>query len=181
MDLTNLNVQRQLKPKIEEVLPFYLDAEELETALKFIEHMRNNKMNPRFAGVHSTWNCSFKGKVICYIRLGRKWIGKAKVDKVKWEVSPNLKHLSDYESQITDLSLKNAIWDSFSYCGTCNNGCSPGKNRTFLGKDFTGLCNGMLYSGRLPIGFVNPDEVAFTQIKALLEFEANARKMTVDS
>ena len=172
-DITNLKVQRELKPKIEDVLPYYLNDNELATAQSFIVYLRADKMNPRWAGVHSTWNCNYKGKIICYIRLGRKWLGKA--DNVKWEISPNLINMSEYENEIIDENMQNYIWDGLAHCRACNNGCAPGAEKTILGKDCTGLCNGMFYSGRFPISFVNPDETAINCIKKLLELEKQAR------
>ena len=179
-NILTLATQRNLKPKIEDVIPHFLDNEELKTALNFIAHLRASKMNPRWAGVHNTWNCNYKGKVICYIRLGAMWLGKA--DNVKWEISPNLIHIKAYESEIIDENMQNYIWDGLApYCRSCinTNGlareCAPGTNRTILGRDFIGLCNGMFLSGRHPISFVNPDELALNCIKRLLELEKQAR------
>jgi len=84
--------------------------------------------------------------------------------------------MSEYENEIIDENMQNYIWDGLAYCHACNNGCSPGAAKTILSKDLTGLCNGMFYSGRFPISFVNPDETAISCIKKLLELEKQARK-----
>ena len=84
-------------------------------------------------------------------------------------------NMNTYENEIIDENMENHIWDGLSYCHSCNNGCSPGMNMIILKKEFTGLCNGMSFSGRLLISFVNPDNAAFSCIKRLLELEKQAR------
>jgi len=178
-EILTLKTQRELKPKIEDVLPYFLDSEELETALNFIAHLRTNKMNPRWAGVHNTWNCNYKGKTICFIRLGTTWHA-TNSGNVKWEVSPNLININAYEKEIIYENMQNYIWDGLVYCKSCINanglqrGCSPGANKTVLEKDITGLCSGF-FNGRKPISFVNPDGTAIICIKRLLELEKQAR------
>ena len=186
-EILTLKAQREQKPPIEDVLPYFLDGEELNAGLDFISYLRANKLNPRWAGVHSTWNCNYKGKTICYIRLGRKWLGKA--DNVKWEVSPNLTYIGEYEDEIIGTNMQNYVWEGLSHCRACNNGCAPGANKAILGKNFTGLCYGMLgvhhpdgrFFGRLPISFVNPNKAAIDCIKKLLKLEQEARMKQLGS
>ena len=179
-DITTLQFQRENKPNIEDVLPHYLDGKELEAALKFIADLRASKMNPRWAGVHNTWNCSYKGKIICFIRLGAIWHAARKVDKIKWEIAPNLINISAYENEIIDENMQNYIWDGLAYCKSCINSdglmrkCFPGVNKTVLKKDIVGICGGF-YGGRIPISFQNPDETAINIINRLLELEKLAR------
>ena len=179
-ELTQLHVQQKLKPDIEDVIPYYLDGKELETALNFIAHLRTEKIKPRWAGVHSTWNFNYKGgKTICFIRLGRTWHAKES-GKIKWEVSPNLINISAYENEIIDKNMQNYIWDGLVYCKSCirANGlhqeCSPGVNKIVLKKDVTGICRGF-FGFRKPISFQNPDEAALNCIKKLIELEKQAR------
>ena len=177
MDILTLKGQRELKPKIEDVLPYFTDGEELETAINFISHLRVNKINLKWAGVHNFWNSKNKGKNICYVKLGNSWIGRKLPGSevtVKWEVILNLLHMSEYENKIIGENMQNYIWNGFAYCRACNNGCSPGVNKTILGKDFTGLCHGMFFT-RFVISFVNPDETSIENIKKLLEWEKHAR------
>ena len=176
-DILSLGVQRELKPKIEDLLPYFVSGEEAETAAGFVSHLRENKISLRWAGVHNFWNAKTKGKNICYVKLGGSWIGRKLPGTevtVKWEVILNLLHMSEYESKIIGENMQDYIWDGFAYCRACNNGCSPGVNRTILGRDFTGLCHGMFYT-RFVISFTNPDEAAIENIKMLLEWEKQAR------
>ena len=137
-------------------------------------------MNPRWAGVHNTWNCNYKGKTICFIRLGTTWHAK-KVGKIKWEISPNLININAYENEIIDENMQNYIWDGLVYCKSCINSnglmrdCSPGLNKIVLKKNISGICVGF-FNGRKPISFQNPDEEAINIIKRLLELEKQARE-----
>ena len=173
-DVTDLRVQREIKPKVEDVLPYYLDNEMMESALLFMDYLREHKMNPRWAGVHNAWKYVYKGKPVYYIRLGKEWVRET--ENVKWVVTLYLNHLSEYEDFILREGWQNIIWDDLHYCRNCNNGCAPGTDRTIIGREFHGLCNGILYSGRFPVNFVNPDETASFRMKKLLELEINARK-----
>ena len=79
-ELTHLHMQRVIKPKVEDVLPYFLDEEMIGIALGFVAHLRAIKMNPRWAGVHNAWRANNKNrnKVIRF-RAGSK--KNAKVDK----------------------------------------------------------------------------------------------------
>ena len=179
-EILTLKTQKELKPKIDDVLPYFFENDELETALNFIAYLRANKLNPRWSGVHNTWSSSCKGKVICFIRLGAIWHAEKKVDKIKWEIAPNLINIDSYENKIIENNIQNYIWDGLAYCQSCVNsdgmmrGCSPGINKTVLKKDITSICGGF-YNGRKPISFQNPDETVINHIKKLLEWEKHAR------
>ena len=176
-DILTLGGQRETKPKIEEVMPHFLGGEELESALNFVAHLRANKTNLIWAGVHNFWNAKSKGKNVCYTKLGGSWIGRklpgTEVD-VRWEVELNLMNMSAYEDKIIAENMQEYIWNGFAHCRSCGNGCPPGVDKTILGRDFTGLCNGMFYT-RFIISFVNPDEAALDVIKKLIEWEKQAR------
>ena len=179
-EILTLKTQRELKPNIEDILPYFIDSTELEIASDFITHLRGNKMNPRWAGVHNTWNCNYKGRIICYIRFGVTWHAKWKSDNIKWEISPNLININAYEDEIILENLQSYIWDGLVYCKSCVNSdgamreCSPGATKTVLKKDIIGICGGF-FNGRKPISFQNPDKTAIGHIKRLLELERQAR------
>ena len=178
-DVTLLHVQREIKPKVESVLPFYLDGEMLKLALDFVAYLRAEKMNPGWAGVHNAWRATSKGKPICYIRLGKEWIRDTEkkwvinTKNLKWLVIPYLDHMNDYADKINE-DWKKIIWDDLRNCVNCAYGCSSraAKTVTVLGKDFSGLCPGFINK----VSFVNPDEAAIKIIKRLLELEREERK-----
>lgn len=172
-NITRLEVQRKIKPMIEEVIPEYLDGDIKKTALDFILHLRENKMKPAWA-IHNGWKSIYKGKPIYYIRLGKEWVNNSK--NVKWVVTPYLNHIKTYEEAIINEGWQNLVWDNLHYCRSCNNGCAPGASMTVLGKELTGLCYGTLYSGRFPVSFVDPGETMVYYIKRLLDIEKQARE-----
>jgi len=173
-DITTLHVQREIKPKIEDVLPFFANGETLETALDFIDYLRAKKMNPAWAGVHNAWKCNCKAKPICYIRLNCKLQNENR--HAKWAVTPYFMNISDYEDKIIKAGWQDLIWNGLWRCKSCGNGCPPGVNKTILGKELKSLCHGNFYSGRNWVWFYDPDEMTISQIKTLLDWEKEARK-----
>jgi len=61
--------QRKSKPKIEQILPIYLDENTLRKAMDFVVFLKENKMNPGWRSPNS-WCVSCKGKVVAYIKIG---------------------------------------------------------------------------------------------------------------
>jgi len=181
-DLTILRVQRELKPKIEDVMPFYLDGEELKTALDFVAYLRTNKMSPTWAGVHNSWTYSYKGKGLYNIMLRTTNILFVHYDEgKKWFIEPYLRNLSKYDDKILDVELQCCLWDNVSHCrnflmGGCNyHGCAPGMSKTIAGKAFNNICSAHASVGRRVMVAYDPSEATIDCIKKLLEFEREAR------
>ena len=181
------------KPKLEELIPDYLDGDMKKTALDFIAYMRANKMPPAYRP-SLRYKCNYKGSGICTISLPRtfgnpnpysdnefaqEWMSQENI-KNNWVVIPQLDHLSWYEDKI-DEKMKNIIWDkkNIYFCNGCwasnpnfpepRESCGPRPVKTIFGKEFKGLC------GRGFFWFFNPDETTIGCIKKLLELEQMAR------
>jgi len=121
------------RPKLEDLIPRYLDGEKLVIALDFVAYMRANKTPPAHRP-SLRYKCNYKSKNICTISLPREWTnGNPYVDNEfaqawmsqenitnNWIVIPQLNHLSEYANQI-DEAMKNIIWDPKNIC-FCN-GC----------------------------------------------------------
>ena len=182
------------KPKLEELIPEYLDGGMRKTALDFVAYMRENKMAPAYRP-SLRYKCNYKGKGICTISLPRKfpnpnpyydnefaqtWMSNEHIHKNNWVVIPQLDHLSEYENLI-DEGMKNIIWDTKNmyFCNGCwasnpnypepRESCGPRPVRSIFSREFAGLC------GRGFFWFFNPDEAAIRCIKRLLELEQQAR------
>ena len=175
-EITLLHVQRKLKPKIEDVIPEYLDGDMEKNAIDFITYMQENKMVLRWAGVHNAWKANYKSKPICYVRLADgnnpAWLSSAK--NAKLTITPYLNNINKYQERIINEDWQDSIWDNLYYCKVCGNGCAPGKDKIILGKEFKGLCNGIFYC-RFSVSFVNPDDITISRIKKMLEWEKQAR------
>ena len=187
-DLTNLHVQRELKPKIEDVTPHFLDGAAARNALDFVAFLRANKMSPAWAGVHNQWKSASKGKNICRISFD-PWPPER---NAKWTVTAYLQHANQYEDVIIAEGLQPLLWDNVFYCvqkpkdsppaevlrqyalsPPCNLwGCAPGKDVTICGKQLTNVC---CNTNRQYYWVYDPDEAALEGIKRLLQLERQAR------
>ena len=170
-DITNLYVQRKMRPKVEDVVPLIVDGKNQKNALGLIAWLRKNKMAPGWSGVHNAWDAKCKGKTICKISLRSD--GWAINDtKGTWHVELYLKNMKQYEDLILSEGLQDIILSRLHGCKYCLSGtkhCVGGFDRTILGKKFNGICNS-LYPG-----IFDPDKAMIANIKKLLEFEQKAR------
>jgi len=172
-DITLLSVQKVIKPKIEDVIPEILKGTAKKTALDFIAYLRENKMNPAWT-LHNAWKAMYKGKPICYIRLGWAFGKGEDNDNGKWEVTPYLNYINDYEYIIINEGLQNIIWDNLCFCKSCGNNCAGSVERIILGKEIKNLCGGIIFN-RFPVPVANPDDTDINNIKKLIELEKKAR------
>jgi hypothetical protein len=156
-----------------------LNGDKLEAASDFAAYLRAEKLNPVWAGIHNAWKAVYKGKPLLYIRLDcRLW--NANIN-AKWVITPYLINLDSYEDEIIKEGLQDMVLSGFWYCKVtvngeyCGNRCARAADKTILGKDLKGLCNGNFYSGRNWVWYYDPDEKTIESIKRLLEFEKQAR------
>ena len=171
-DITLLKVQRELKPKIEDVIPKYLDGDMKETALAFAEYMQQIKMPLRWAGVHNAWRALYKGKAICYVRFPRGENDNERANG-KWVINPHLYNFDTYADIILSEGLQDFIWDNVFYCMFCRTPCygsPPGKDVVVLGKEIKSVC-----FGRQPTWVYDPVEADIEILKRLLQLEQQAR------
>ena len=162
-DITLLSVQKILKPKIEDVIPAYLDGYVKESALDFIAYMRKNKMQPTWLS-HNTWKVNYKGKGICSIRLPKNYFPYK-----YWVICPHIsrwnKLISSYdlfEDQIVSDGSQSIVWDNVNICRSCAN-CGPGWDMSFLGKEFNNVCH------NIPVWYCDPNEAEINFIKKILD------------
>ena len=185
------------RPKLEELIPTYLDRGKTEIALGFIECLRANKMPPAYRP-SLRFKCDFKGKGICTISLPREWTNgnpyrdnefaqpwmSQEDTRNNWIVIPSLDRFGEYESRIGEdtksriLDVRNmyrcnGCWASNPNFPNPRETCGPRPVRAILGREFEGLC------GRAFFWFYNPDEATINCIKELLEFETAARVMAI--
>jgi len=179
-NITELSAQKELKPKIEDVLPCYISGEKLDNALSFISYLRANKMKPTWAGIHNAWKSTYKGKAICYIRLfNDSWKNSShlrdKYGKHSWVITPYIEeNMAIYSETILNEGLQDFIWTNVHHCMRCRVPCHgknpPHKDVMVLGKEVTGLCH-----GRPLVWAFDPNKVALDSMKRLLELEQCAR------
>lgn len=137
-----------------------------KSALDFIAHMRENKVNPAWASFTNALKAISKGKPICYIRLN----GNSDCDEHSWVITPYLLNIDKYENIIINEGIQNYIWDNVHHCMVCRVPCIP-TDRMILGKEIKDTCG-----GRQPFWFHDPNEATISCIKRILELEKMARK-----
>jgi len=174
-----LQEQKKNKPKIEDVIPDYLDGEMKKAALDFARHMQENKMPLRWAGFTNAWKAACKSQCICYVRLR----GNSDVPSDGnsggrlWVVTPYLDHMHEYEGTVLREGVQNIIGNNVFHCQRCfpekypeGRPCVPGRNMTLLGKEVNGICR-----FRRPVWVWDPGKAAIDGVKKLLELEQKAR------
>ena len=176
-DITLLCVQKIQKPRIEDVIPAYLNGDMKKTALAFATWMHENKMPLKWAGLHNAWKAMCKGKAICYVRLYNDgWSNsehlKNMYGKHLWVITPYLSNLNSYAETVINENMQNFIWDNVHHCMFCRTPCHgnpPGKDVIVLGKDIKSIC-----IGRQLVWAFDPDEAAMNTLKRLLILEQQA-------
>ena len=174
-----LRVQKVEKPRIEDVIPKYLDGDIKKDALNFAVYLLENKMKLAWA-VTNGWKVMHKGKVIGYIRLPMyesHFRNLKQVEETDWKESwvftPYLHNLSKYEDLVIAQNLKEFVLNGLHYCVPClHRFCAT--ERTIFGNKTKNLCLGDLYGG-MALWYVNPKEAEISCLKKLLEFEIQAR------
>jgi len=174
-DMTDLKVQRALRPKIEAVIPLCVAVENQKNALDFVAWLRANKMTPGWSGVHNAWNAKSKGSTICKISLRNNgWDYIEGGENYTWKIKLYLDNRDKYEELIINESLQHVIWDGIYECiGTCLGGTKPcigGNDYTVYGKVFKGVCGHSFYRE-----IFDPGEAMLNSIKQLLAFEKQTR------
>jgi len=152
-----LHVQRSLKPKIEDLVPDYLNDAMKQSALDFIVYLRVNKMQPVWQSTN-TWRANHKGQQVCTVRLSEN----------SWCVAPRISRWNKlissynmYEKQITEEGLKETVLANINYCRSCAN-CGPGWTMDFFGKDHENVCH------NVPVRYTDPGDTEIHCIKRIL-------------
>ena len=160
--------QKNVRPKIEDVLTNVLEGDVLKNAQDFLAYIKENKMTPSWASANS-WKVSYKGKGVCYIRLpGTAWYA---LDAGYWHLSVFAqydKHLCEFilgESEAVKALVDNHVANS-EPCG----GCMPGVDRKLACKEFKSIAS------CTSINMKNPDDNFLAFAKRLVALRRDAIK-----
>jgi len=161
--MTLYQAHMKTRPKIEDIIPEFIDGGLQKQLLNLAAWMQENKMKIGIAGAN-LWSAKCKGKSIFGVALGRSYGRDNKI----WGVSLNLNNLTEYEDDVINEGLQGIVWDYIRYCAHCS-GCAPGIDTVLLGKEFKNICPGLIL-------FINdPDETMLNGVKRLIELEKQAR------
>ncbi|MCL2546758.1 MAG: hypothetical protein FWE06_06135 [Oscillospiraceae bacterium] len=123
----------KIKPQAEDAVTLHLDGETAQSALDFIEFMKENKMSLKHtSGRH--WKASYKSKGVCYMLIDENgWILRfSQFTRERWFV--------DYEHCITDAGLKEFILSKINPRNCPDRDCGISRNKMILGKTFDEVC-----------------------------------------
>jgi len=189
-DLTNLHVQRKLRPKIEDVIPIMVSEDNQQNALDFVAWLRENKMSPCWVPrLQNTWNVNCKGRMLC--RIGH-------TKRNDWMCTLYLTNIERYEGIILSENLQDFVWDRVTFCVFARNmdrpadapeikrvasmGAPPGTTCkwkakcavtvTICGKEFQYKCGNDTFKSYI---FTNPNKAEIAAIKRLVQLEKQAR------
>ena len=153
---TIIQVQARTKPKIEEIIPEYLDIESRKSLDELLGFCRINGIKYSWSATN-IWKLQLKGKTVGMIYIGKFPCQKANITKNWW-----CTHIPVFEEVIIKGNLIEIIHKNVLPCVHGQKSCGTGKTETIFGKEFHGV-HGVL--------FKNPDAETLDCIKKNLEFK----------
>ena len=156
---TLIQIQARTKPKIEEIIPEYLEGEVKQSLYELLDFCCINKIRYSWSATN-IWKFQLKGKTIGMVYIGKYPCQKANITKNIWYTHINMDSL--FYDFIVKENLTEVIHKNVLPCAHGSN-CNPGKSIIF-GKEFHGV-HGILYK--------NPDAISLDCIKKLLAFRIN--------
>jgi hypothetical protein len=150
--------QAKTKPKIEDIIPEYLDGKSRQSLMELLEFCRANGIKYPWSATNR-WKLSLKGKTI-----GMIYIGKEPCQPLE-SFAKNVWHTTVYlDMEVAEKeNLTKVIHRNVRPCARGPKTCRTFDTVTIFGKEFTGACK--YAAGR----FANPDAETLDCIKKLLE------------
>jgi len=140
--------------KIEEKIVRRLDGDIREQALKFIDYLNKNQMQPQQWFDENFWRVPYFEYYIFGIFL----------EEHSWNV---IFFSGDYSGKFEDDFIK-AIHDRVNICSSCHGDdidvCPKGKDMVIFGKEYKNVCI------QFTIFFENPIDDDFTHIKNMIDY-----------
>ena len=149
------NTTAILENKIQECL----DGELKETALKFVDYLKNSQLT----ALPDTYEKNavkvpYDGKNLCKI-----WFHPNEIQFYFW--------FGDYSGEF-DENFKTAVQERVGFCDVCHQGCTGPFDVSIFGKELKNICS------QHPIAFANPNDHMLEHIKTLVEY---SKKVVLDS
>ena len=151
--------------RIEEAVTELLHGDARETALDFAAYLQKNEI--LLGESENYWEAKYKDQSVCFIwvdgsdQLPGPWTVWSDQEPGTWIFWSNENTARGPDAGIVDEPTKETAWKNANFCADCG-GCSPGKTKTILGKEFEHLCNSAL-------AFTNPDAAALQCIKSMVD------------
>lgn len=156
---TLVQLQVKTKPKIEEIIPEYLDGEVKQSLIELLEFCGVNGIKYPWSATNR-WKLKLKGETIGMIYIGKNPClpGGENFEKNIWYTAIYMKEKFVREKNLTEVIYKNVL-----PCVRGEKTCKKSDTVTIFGKEFKGACKD---SGRR---FMNPDAETLDCIKKWLK------------
>ena len=152
--------QKNIRPRIEEIINELLDNDRREAAINFVAFLKSYKMTPQWASLNA-WTVKYRGKPVCSIKF---YDLRLYMDKGTWRICFSGDYDNGYECLFSEENIKNIIWDNVYFCRNCAGTVkSHSIHASIFGKEFDNVC---LY---FKIQFENPDSNTLECAKRLVE------------
>jgi len=141
------NTTAILESKIQECL----SSEVKETALKFVDFLKNNQLT----ALPDTYEKNavkipYDGKNLCKI-----WFHPNEIQFHFW--------FGDYSGDF-DENFKSAVQERVGFCDVCHEGCTGSFNVSIFGKELNNVCS------QHTIAFTNPNDKTLEYIEKMVEY-----------
>ena len=153
--------QARLKPKIEEMIPEYLDGEIRQSLFGFLEFCFANGIKIKWSATNR-WKLAYKSTLVGMIYLAKCpcMPGGNKFEKNTWYIHVNMEEEVIRKENFTELIYKNVL-----PCVLDQKRCDKPYTVTVLGKEFKNACP---VSGHR---WTTPDVETLNCIQKMIEFK----------
>ena len=142
------------KQSIENVINDVLKDDAKELALGFAAYLRAKEIPVEES--ESYWDIQYHGKTVCFVFINGSdekpgpWTIWSDQEPGAWVTWADGEKMNDRIAFIVDDATKATAWANVNFCASCGGDCSPGKQKTILGKTFENVCSSA-------IAFTNPN------------------------
>jgi len=171
MPETLVQEQARTKPKVEDIIPLYLDGESRKSLVGFMEFCLSENIRCKWSATNR-WKIVYKGESLGMLYIGSSpCMGAGKhYDKNIWYT-----HINSFpylgEQVIDSEKLAEVIYRNVLPCQRGSKSCSKSDTVIIYGKAFEDVCPN---SGSR---FANPDAETMDYIKRSLEFRVKQISM----
>jgi len=161
-----VQVQAKSRPKIEEIIPQYLDGDSKKSITELLEYCKANKITTPWSATNR-WKIKRKGELIGMIYIGKCpcMPGGEGFEKNVWYI-----HISNMNEAAEKENMVEVVHRNITPCALERKVCDKPNTTTILGKEFKGMCPA---SGRR---FANPDAELLDLIKRALILDKGVDK-----
>jgi hypothetical protein len=158
------------KQRIENVINDVLKDDAKKLALEFVAYLQANEIP--IDESENYWDIKYKDKSVCFIWIDGSnqkpgpwtiWSDQEPGTWVTWVEGEKADSCKDFS---VNEDIKTIAWENVNFCENCGGDCSPGKQKTILGKAFENVCSSA-------IAFTNPNAGMVKCAKEMVRMRKN--------